>query len=62
MTKFEDWMITSAYDIAAMLPTDYKEATAVLALVHEMMDKVNRPWSAKPRRRPQRKAAGRRSK
>jgi len=53
----DDWKLTMAYDIAGLLPTDYTEATAVLALVHEMVDKVNKPHSAKPRRRP-RKAAG----
>jgi hypothetical protein len=53
----DDWKLTLAYDIAGLLPTDHKEALAVLSLVLDMVDKVNKPHSAKPRRQP-RKAAG----
>jgi hypothetical protein len=56
--KVEDWMITAAYDIAHQLPTDHAEALTVLGLVHEMVDKINKPHSAKPQRRRPRKAAG----
>ena len=55
MPKVEDWMVTAAYDIAGLLPTDCNEATTVLAPVHEMVDKIKNPHSAKTRRRPLRK-------
>jgi hypothetical protein len=45
-------------NIAGLLPTDYKETTTVLTMVHEMIDEMNKPHSAKPQRRRPHKAAG----
>lgn len=42
---FEDWMIAAAYDIATTLPTDPVEALAVLAIVHDLIEKVNKPYA-----------------
>lgn len=47
---YEDWMITCAYSVAEMLPTDAKEAQAVLAIVHDLIEKVNKPYLALRRR------------
>jgi hypothetical protein len=51
-TKIEDWMIYSAYSVAAQLPTKPKEALAVLALARELVEKQplqHRLSKAKPR-------------
>jgi hypothetical protein len=51
MPKIEDWMITSAYGIAEMLPTDHKEALTVLAIVRGMVEKINKRHLPRRRRR-----------
>jgi hypothetical protein len=54
----QDWMITTAYTIAEMLPTDHREATEVLHIVCDMVEKINKPHMARLQRRQPRKAAG----
>lgn len=41
---FEDWMLTSAYGVVSILPTNHDEALAVLALAKQIILKVNRPY------------------
>jgi hypothetical protein len=53
-----DWMITSAYTIAELLPTDHGEAMEVIAIVCDMVEKINKPHMARLQRRQPRKAAG----
>jgi hypothetical protein len=40
----EDWMISTAYSIAAQLPSNPKEAFVVLALAREIVEKVSIPY------------------
>jgi hypothetical protein len=41
---FEEWMLNAAYDAAAMLPTEHNDALAVLALVKQIVLKINKPY------------------
>lgn len=54
-TEIREWMIESAYGIAAMLPADPGEAYLVLSMVHRMIEEINKRLLPKRRRHKRRK-------
>ena len=46
----QNWVLNCAYNVAAMLPSDPKEALMVMEIVREMIEKINTPHTRLGRR------------
>lgn len=40
----EEWMLPAAYSVASLLPAEHNDALAVLALVKQIVLKINKPY------------------